>query len=259
MKQIPCSEDSNKVSFVDDPEAIACLLEELMHVARESERVRFKSIYDVAVSLGYRGDSLPLQCVLIENGYVCELEEGVDFRITAENQYRIDEFFKRNARLLGSSLLSKTERISCLATDGGEGTPVDQVYTRIIHLFSKLMTELSSLSQLSAILQTHIAEREVAQYVAMERVQMFEERFERYREQLLDLCEKKRGTLHFRKVLERYQIAFVRLDDALDEAIRSNDELESYVDDMAKVEYLAQFSPTLMKLFMFFLENEDKE
>lgn len=75
MKQIPCSEDSNKVSFVDDPEAIACLLEELMHVARESERVRFKSIYDVAVSLGYRGDSLPLQCVLIENGYVCELEE----------------------------------------------------------------------------------------------------------------------------------------------------------------------------------------
>lgn len=56
MKQIPCSEDSNKVSFVDDPEAIACLLEELMHVARESERVRFKSIYDVAVSLGYRGD-----------------------------------------------------------------------------------------------------------------------------------------------------------------------------------------------------------
>ncbi len=256
MKQIPCSEDSNKVSFVDDPEAIACLLKELMHVARESERVRFKSIYDVAVSLGYRGDSLLLQCVLIENGYVCELEEGVDFCITADNQYRIDEFFKRNARLLGSSLLSKTERISCLAIDGGEGTPVDQVYTRIIHLFSKIMTELSSLPQLSVILQTHIAEREVAQCVAREHVQMLGERFQRCREQLLDMYEKKRCTL---KVLERYQIAFARLDDALDEAMRSNDELESYVDDMMKVEYLAKFAPIFMKLFMSFLENEDKE
>lgn len=72
------------------------------------------------------------------------------------------------------------------------------------------------------------------------------------------ICVRKRGTLHFRKVLERYQIAFVRLDDALDEAIRSNDELESYVDDMAKVEYLAQFSPTLMKLFMFFSKMKIK-
>ena len=190
---------------------------------------------------------------------MCELEEGVDFCITAENQYRIDEFFKRNAHHLSSQLLSTTERAACFGTDGVEGTTADKVYTHTIHLFSQLMTELSSLPQLSALLHTRIAEQEVAQCMAMERVQMFEERFERYREQLLDLCEKKRGTLHFRKVLERYQIAFVRLDDALDEAMRSNDELESYVDDMAKVEYLAQFSPTLMKLFMFFLENEDKE
>ncbi len=259
MRKIPCSEDSNKVSFVEDPEAIACLLQELMYVARASERVRFRSVYDAALSLGYRGDPLPIRCVLIESGYVCELEEGVDFCITAENQYRIDAFFIRNANLLSSRLLSTTERVACFGTDGVEGTTADKVYTRTIHLFSQLMTELSSLPQLSALLHTRIAEQEVAQCMAMERVQMFEERFERYREQLLDLYEKKRGTLHFRKVLERYQIAFARLNDALDEAVRSNDELESCVNDMVKVGYLTKFSPSLTRLFMLFLENEGKE
>ncbi len=169
-------EDS--VSFKKDPEALGCLLYEIIvRTTSTSDEVHIDAINHAARSLGYHGSINAVRRLLLSKGFLSEIEKGHRFSLQEVNRKAIQQFFNQHQILFSSRLLSDAEHALIFNQISGEFT-ASVVLVRVMQLLGFVLRELETVSMLERNALVGIAVSETDHFVAMDHVQYLAQRLD---------------------------------------------------------------------------------
>ncbi len=144
-------------SFVRDPEALGCLLREIVAIVNRSQKASLSEVFQYAASLGYAGSDRALRRFLLGKEFVSEHEPRISFCIRAENRNRIDLFFAQYNAQFAPQRLSNHEQYLIFLKEA-PAAPFEMIRARMVQLLSALVSDYRALCLLAPGMQTHQGE-----------------------------------------------------------------------------------------------------
>ncbi len=263
MNIIPVSHVSQKgrgVSFILDPEALGCLLHEILDLFADSNgTISTQSVFLSARSLGYQGPVSAVRRLLVGKCFVSDAEKGKTFHLHEINRTAIENFFRTYERNFESKLLDSREKDHIFETPGAGGSQVEVMMVRVMRFLSMLLSELKPLSALESETFMTLSGLQVANCMQIERVKWYECRLEELNKKL-NIVHETLGmdSIDFRELLKQYLEAHKNADSLVDEAIVKNDMLEQSARDAEVVALLKQLQDCVVQFTAMFLQLETK-
>ncbi len=176
MKALSGVEQKDRVSFIRDPEALACLLHELLDIATQSSgEILIEEIEHAARSLGYHGSLSGLRRILMDKGFVSEVEKRKRYYLQEINREAIEHFFSKHESLFSSRRMDAVDRAVLFDRDSIGGTKAEVMLLQVMRITGFMNEELHFLSRLDSETRSQLAFAEASCFMAHERVEWFQE------------------------------------------------------------------------------------
>ena len=259
MKTLPMPCVQQSIEFFDDPEALGCLLHEVIYLTTKTRHgeVLIGEISESAKQLGYRGAVAPVRSLLLANGFVSEIERGSIFRIQEENREIIEHFFDTHQSLFERRGLTVLEEVSLFEHVGPGGSAVEVALTQVMRSISFMLDVLHTLPELHEDARKSLALSEIEHFIAFERVKWFDERTMAY-SHVAEMTRIAHGSDSgiFRDALARYISMHIHLSDVVTYAEDQNDKFKSLIHDMETIKLLMLLHDFLKKFTQLFVQKE---
>lgn len=261
MNIIPVSRVSQRgrgISFILDPEALGCLLHEILDLFAGSDgTISTQSVFLSARSLGYQGPASAVRRLLVGKCFVSDAEKGKTFHLHEINRTAIENFFRTHERNFESRLLDSREKDHIFETSGAGGSHVEVMMVRVMRFLSVLLGELRFVSAVESKTFTNLSELEIAHFVQIEHVEWCQQHFDEVAKKL-DLVHETLGmsSVEFRETYKRYVAAYECVSSEVDDAITKSDLLQQLARDAEIIVLLKQLQDFLIRFTVVFLQHE---
>lgn len=250
---------TKSLSFSSDPEAMGCLLHEILELSTQSEGyISVESVYASATGLGYRGPMTAVRRLLVAKGFLTDAEKGKSFCMHEGNRAAINHFFHMNEKKFSNTQLTDVEKGHLFRTMGGKGSAVEALLVRVMRFLSILLEELETVSSVERTMISDFSKGETDRLLALEHLNWSKEKFQNLCEEMDTAFEiSGEESEEFLEIVKRYTRMYIHLSEIVDTTIVANDRVKQLAYDTQVIHLLKSLHTFLRWFSSSFLKMED--
>lgn len=228
------------VSFIHDPEALACLLHDIVARAEQQNGIlTLNEISQLSWKLGYRGSLPTVRTLLLMHRFLCEHEACDTFCLREENRIAIEAFFREHEAVFASVRLSESEERALFGRLSDYGTDAERILSRVMMHLSYILKELTLLRDAGPQINAALADAEMMHCLALERIMWFMTMYDSVTKECDHVLETHgMHSREFRQALLRYLKTHRKYLDVLYDAEVENARFSTAVRDKEILEFL---------------------